>query len=54
MNCYEHTLLEKQDLQEKQASTLINKYQDIINKNSGNVLLIVSSGVNAFGTLILS
>ena len=38
MNYYEHTLIAKQDLQESQAKTLINKYEDIINKNSGKVV----------------
>ena len=38
MNCYEHTLITKQDLQENDAKKLINKYEDIINKNSGKVL----------------
>ena len=38
MNCYEHTFITKQDLQLSQAKTLINKYKDIINKNSGKVI----------------
>ena len=38
MNCYEHTLIAKQDLPENQTKILINKYEDIINKNSGKVL----------------
>ena len=38
MNCYEHTLITKQDLQENQSQQLINKYTDIIIKNSGKVL----------------
>ena len=45
MNCYEHTLIAKQDLQEKQADILINKYEDIINKNSGKVLKIEQWGL---------
>ena len=45
MNCYEHTLIAKQDLQEKQANILINKYEDIINKNSGKVLKIEQWGL---------
>ena len=31
MNCYEHTLITKQDLQEKQTKSLISKYEEIIN-----------------------
>ena len=38
MNCYEHTFIAKQDLLENQTKILINKYEDIINKNSGKVL----------------
>ena len=48
MNCYEHTLIAKQDLQEKQADILINKYEDIINKNSGNVLKVEQWGLKKF------
>ena len=38
MNCYEHTFITKQDLPQSQAKTLVNKYEDIIKKNSGNVV----------------
>ena len=38
MNCYEHTFITKQDLQLSQAKTLVNKYKDIIKKNSGKVI----------------
>jgi len=38
MNYYEHTLIAKQDLQENQAKTLVDKYESIINKNSGKVV----------------
>ena len=38
MNCYEHTFITKQDLQEKQAIVLVNKYEDIVKKNSGRIL----------------
>ena len=38
MNCYEHTFIAKQDLQENQSQQLISKYTDIIKKNSGKVL----------------
>ena len=48
MNCYEHTLITKQDLQEKDAKKLINKYEDIINKNSGNVLKVEQWGLKKF------
>ena len=38
MNCYEHTLIAKQDLSENQNQTLVDKYENIINKNLGKVL----------------
>ena len=38
MNCYEHTFITKQDLLLSQAKTLVNKYKDIIKKNSGKVI----------------
>ena len=52
MNCYEHTLIAKQDLQEKQANILINKYEDIINKNSGKVLKTEEWGLKNFSHMI--
>ena len=38
MNCYEHTFITKQDLPSSQDKVLVNKYEDIIKKNSGQVL----------------
>ena len=38
MNCYEHTLIARQDSSENQNKNLVDKYQNIINKNSGKVL----------------
>ena len=38
MNCYEHTLIARQDVPESQNKKLIDKYQNIIIKNSGKVL----------------
>ncbi len=52
MNCYEHTLIVKQDLPANQAKILINKYQDIINKNSGKVLKIEEWGLKNFSHVI--
>jgi len=52
MNCYEHTLIAKQDLQEKQANILINKYEDIINKNSGKVLKTEEWGLKNLSHII--
>ena len=38
MNCYEHTLIGRQDISESQNKKLVNKYQNIISKNSGKVI----------------
>ena len=38
MNCYEHTLITRQDMTENQNKKLVNKYEKIINENSGKVL----------------
>ena len=48
MNCYEHTLIVKQDLQENQIKTLINKYEELINKNSGKVVKTEEWGFRGF------
>ena len=38
MNCYEHTFITKQDLSDSQVKKLVNKYEDIIKTNSGEIL----------------
>ena len=38
MNCYEHTLIAKQDLSESQTKKLVDKYRDLIEKNHGKVV----------------
>ena len=38
MNCYEHTLITKEDLPKSQSKELLDKYKNIINKNLGKVL----------------
>ena len=38
MNCYEHTFIAKQELNEADLKVLINKYKDLINENSGKVI----------------
>ena len=48
MNCYEHTLIVKQDLQENQLKTLIDKYAEIINKSSGKVIKTEEWGLKNF------
>ena len=48
MNCYEHTFITKQDLSSSQAKVLVNKYEDIIKKNSGKVLKTEEWGLRNF------
>ena len=38
MNCYEHTIIAREDLSESQSSELIDKYKNLINENSGKIL----------------
>ena len=38
MNCYEHTVITKQDLTESQNEKLLDKYNNIIKKNSGEIV----------------
>ena len=52
MNCYEHTFITKQDLPSSQAKTLVNKYEDIIKKNSGKVLKTEEWGLRNLSHII--
>ena len=52
MNCYEHTFIIKQDLSSSQAKTVVNKYEDIIKKNSGKVLKTEEWGLRNFSYII--
>ena len=52
MNCYEHTFITKQDLSSSQAKTVINKYEDIIKKNSGKILKTEEWGLRIFSYII--
>ena len=45
MNCYENTFISKGDFPESQTKKLIDKYQNIINKNSGKVLKVEEWGL---------
>ena len=38
MNCYEHTFIMKSDLSQSHNKKLIDKYQNIISKNSGKII----------------
>ena len=48
MNFYEHTLVAKQNLSQKDVETIEKKYEDLINKNSGKVLKIEKWGLLNF------
>ncbi len=48
MNFYEHTLIAKQNLSQKDVDSIEKKYEDIINKNSGKVLKIEKWGLLNF------
>ena len=48
MNCYEHTFIAKQDLPASKAKTLVDKYEDIIKKNSGKILKTEKWGLMNF------
>ena len=52
MNCYEHTVIVKQDKLEKQSKKIINKYEDIIKKNSGKVLKTEEWGLRILSHVI--
>ena len=52
MNCYEHTFITRQDLSESQAKKLINKYEELIKKNSGQIVKIEEWGLRNLSHLI--
>mgnify|MGYP001303057987 CR=1 FL=1 len=52
MNCYEHTFIARQDLQENQTKSLIDKYKEIINSNSGKVVKTEEWGLRNFSQKI--
>ena len=52
MNCYEHTFITRQDLAETQSKKLIEKYENIIKKNSGKVVKIEEWGLRNFSHII--
>ena len=47
MNCYEHTLIARQDLVESQNKELTDKYEKIIKSNSGKTLKIEKWGIKS-------
>ena len=48
MNFYEHTLIARQNLSQKDVDIIEKKYEDLINKNSGKVLKIEKWGLLNF------
>ena len=54
MNYYEHTLIARQDLVESQSKELTDKYEKIIEANSGKVLKIEKWGLLNFKRKIKS
>ena len=54
MHCYEHTFITKQDLPLSQGKTLLNKYEDIIKKNSGKIIKIEEWGLRNLSHVIKS
>ncbi len=45
MNCYEHTFITKQDIPESQNKSVLNKYEDLIKKYSGEIIKIEEWGL---------
>ena len=52
MNCYEHTFIVRPDKFDNQTKKIVNKYEDIINKNSGKVLKTEEWGLRNLSHLI--
>ena len=54
MNCYEHTFITRQDLSESNAKKIVEKYEEIIKKNSGKIIKIEQWGLRNLSHLIKS
>jgi small subunit ribosomal protein S6 len=52
MNCYEHTFIANQDLSTSKAKSILDKYQEIIKKNSGKILKIEEWGLRNLSHII--
>ena len=48
MNFYEHTVIAKQNLSQKDVDGIEKKYEELINNNSGKVLKIEKRGLLNF------
>jgi len=54
MNCYEHTFITRQDLSESNVKKIVEKYEEIIKKNSGKIIKIEQWGLRNLSHLIKS
>ena len=52
MNCYEHTLIVKQNKLDEQSKKIIDKYEDVISKNSGKVIKTEDWGLRNLSHII--
>tara|TARA_B100000029_G_C17463499_1_gene919377 strand:- start:945 stop:1271 length:327 start_codon:yes stop_codon:yes gene_type:complete len=52
MNCYEHTFITKQDLPESQIKKTVERYEEIIKKNSGKIIKIEEWGLRNLSHII--
>ena len=52
MNCYEHTLITKQDVSGTQYKKIVDKYEKIIKDNSGKIVKTEEWGLRNFARKI--
>ena len=52
MNLYEHTIILRQDLSEKEVEKIKQKYIELIEKNNGNVIKIENWGIMSLSYVI--
>ena len=52
MNCYEHTLITKQDVSDTQYKNMVDKYEKIIKGNSGKIVKTEEWGLRNFARKI--
>ena len=52
MNCYEHTIIIKQDSPQDQIKLLIDKYKNLINNNLGKIVKTEDWGLKNFSHVI--
>ena len=52
MQCYEHTLIARENLTENQGKELISKYENIIKENSGKIIKTEEWGLRNLSHII--